>query len=268
MLVIVVAGRVAAAAPDDLIARPLVLDEGQLRADVTAEISLSTYYATGQPTSLAPDLWYGVLPELTVGVIHSDLSLDRIQAGASFCVVTNAVVCPDRYHGSAIDVLYSMETGTFAAAAHARLLLFDKPAPEDPGPYPGAMSPPEPTRFIPALTIGETLRWHRGRWSITGDPYLQLGLANRQYGNRAQLWLPVTFAMQPVARLALEFRTGWNSTLATIGDGYNVPAAIGVRARALWNVDVGALFGFPSLLGPQNDVKDRALFFDLSWRSH
>jgi hypothetical protein len=256
VLVIVVAGRVAAAAPDDLIARPLVLDEGQLRADVTAEISLSTYYASGQPTSLAPDLWYGVLPELTVGVIHSDLSLDRIQAGASFCVVTNAVVCPDRYHGSAIDVLYSMETGTFAAAAHARLLLFDKPLPDD-----------QPTVFVPALTIGATLRWHRGRWSITGDPYLQLGLANRQYGNRAQLWLPVTFAMQPMARLELEFRTGWNSTLATIGDGYNVPAAIGVRARALWNVDVGALFGFPSLLGPQNDVKDRVLFFDLSWRS-
>ncbi len=58
----------------------------------------------GAPTSLAPDLWYGVLPELTIGLIHSDLSLDRIGVGASVCVntlrqlsVTNS--CFDRYHG-------------------------------------------------------------------------------------------------------------------------------------------------------------------------
>jgi hypothetical protein len=256
LVIVVVAGRVAAAAPDDLIARPLVLDQGQARVDLTAEINFSSNLV-GQPTSLAPDLWFGVLPELTVGLIHSDNSLDRIQPGASFCVRTDPIVCPDGYHGSGLDVLYSITAGSFAAAAHARVLLFEKPLPDD-----------EPSRFVPAVTIGSALRWHRGRWSIDGDPYLQLGVANRPYGNRAQLWLPIVLAVQPIPRLAVEVHTGWNSALAIVGDGYNVPAGVGVRARALWNVDVGALFGFASSLGPQNDVKNRVLFFDLSWHSH
>jgi hypothetical protein len=252
-LVLVAGIRVAAAEPDDIIGRPLVLGQGQVDAELTAEISLSSLQA-GAPTSLAPDLWYGVLPELTIGLIHSDLSVDRISPGASVCIntvrmpITNS--CFDRYHNVGLDVLYSMATGSFAAAAHARFLLREF----------------EPV-FKPAVTVGATLRWHHGRWSITGDPYLQLGLANRPDGNRAELWLPVVLAVQPSPRVAIQLYTGWNSDLAVWTDGYYVPGAIGVRVRATRNVDAGATFGFPSILGPQNDEKSRVLFFDVGWRS-
>ena len=245
--------RVAAASPDDVIGRPLVLGQGQVDAELTAEINLSAYQA-GAPTSLAPDIWYGLLPELTIGVIHSDLSVDRIEPGASVCIntvrqpITNT--CFDRYHNVGLDVLYSIATGSFAAAAHVRVLARDF----------------EPV-FKPAITMGATLRWHLGRWSITGDPFLQLGLANRAAGNRAELWLPVVLAVQPMSRVAIQLYTGWNSDLAVWTDGYDVPAAIGVRIRALRNVDAGATFGFPSILGPQNDEKQRVLFFDVGWRS-
>ena len=60
-LVIIAGVRVAAAAPDDIVARPLVLGQGEIAAELTAEINLSANWV-GAPTSLAPDLWYGICP--------------------------------------------------------------------------------------------------------------------------------------------------------------------------------------------------------------
>ena len=225
-----------------------MLDEGQVAADLTAEVNLGENLV-GAPFSLAPDAWYGILPQLTLGVIHSDLSVDRIGVGASFCVNTQYVLCRHHYHGSGLDGLYSVRTGSFAAAVHVRVLLRDL--------YP----------VKPAVTLGAALRWQRGRWAISGDPYLQLGLANLADGNRAELWLPVVFAFQPMVRWAIELHTGWNSDLAVWRDGYFVPAALRATARATSHVDVGAEFGFTSILGPQNDPKGRVLLFDMGWRS-
>jgi hypothetical protein len=240
--------RVASASPDDLVARPLVLDQGQLDGRIVGEIDLYPGYG-GKPVSLAPDLWFGVLPALTVGVIHSDLSLDRIGAGASICIEPRPFTCPKAYHGSGLDVLYSLVAGNFAAAAHARFLVRE-------------LDPIEP-----AITIGAALRWHSGRWSISGDPFLQIGLANLAHGNRAQLWLPIVFAAQPTPRWAIELHTGWNSDLAIIRDGYYVPFGIGTHVRATSHLDVGAVFGFMGLLGPQNETKDHVLLLDVGWRT-
>jgi len=247
-LLVIAAARVAHADPDDVIARPLVLDAGQLDAQLTAEINVSSLLV-GKPLSLAPDVWYGVTPALTIGVIHSDSSIDRLGPGASFCVNTQPILCPDRYHGSGLDALYLITSGSFAAAAHVRLLVRE-------------LHP-----FEPAVTGGATLRWQRGRWSISGDPYLQIGLDNLDRGNRAELWLPITLAVQPIQHVALELLTGWNSDLAIARDGYNVPGGIRVRARPTAHVDAGATFGFLSILGPQNDAKARVLFFDVGWHS-
>lgn len=247
-LLVVAAARLASAAPSDLIGRPLVLDRGQLAAALTAEIDLQPGLV-GTPLSLAPDVWYGVLPQLTLGIIHSDASVDRIGPGATFCVHTQEDVCRHFYHGSGIDGLYRLRAGSFAAAAHVRVLIRDL----------------DPVK--PAVTLGASLRWQRGRWAISGDPYLQLGLANLDAGNRAEVWLPVVFALQPARRWAVELHTGWNSDVAVWRDGYFIPAALGVRARATAHVDLGATFGFTGLLGPQNDVKGRVLFVAVGWRS-
>jgi hypothetical protein len=245
--VLAIAARTASAAPSDLVSRPLVEDDGQLAADLTAEVNLSTSLV-GAPLSLAPDVWYGVLPQLTLGLIHSDPSVDRIAPGASFCINTQRDVCRHFYRGSGLDGLYSLLAGRFAVAAHVRVLLRDL----------------DPAK--PAVTAGAALRWQRGRWAISGDPFLQLGLANLEDGNRAELWLPVVVAVQPACRWVIELHTGWNSDIAVWRDGYYVPAAVAVRARATSHIDVGATFGFESILGPQNEVKNRVLFVDVGWR--
>jgi hypothetical protein len=246
VMTMIAASRVASA---DFVDAPLVLAPGHVDAVATAELDLGEGLR-GEPLSLAPDAWVGVLPELTIGVIHSDLSVDRIGPGASFCIETSTIICPNRYHGSGLDGLYSITSGSFAAAARVRVLIRTL------DPY-----------FEPAMTLGALLRWHRGMWSITGDPFVQIGLDNNRYGNRSQLWLPVVLAMQPIRQLAIEIHTGWNSDFAVIEDGWYVPAAIGVRGAITRHVEVGALFGWMSIFGPQNDEKARVLMFDVGWHS-
>lgn len=238
----------ALAAPNDLIARPLVLDEHQVEAQLTADINLAPGLFA-EPVSLAPDVWFGVLPEVTVGLIHSNPSVDRFSPGATFCVVTEPFLCPDAYHGSGIDVRYSARAGELAVAPRGRFLIRQI----DP--------------MKPALTLGALVRWTRGRYAITSDPYLQLGLANTDRGNRHALFVPLMFSVQPLARWELALRTGFNSDLAVIKDGWHVPIAIATRVRIDAHFDVGMMLGFASLLGPQNTAKERALFFMLGYRS-
>lgn len=238
----------AHAAPNDFVARPIVLDEGQLDAQLVADINLAPRQL-GRSTSLAPDIWFGVLPALTVGVIHSLPSVDRFSPGATFCVVHQPLLgCESTYHGSGIDVRYGALRGDLAVAPRVRFLVRDL----------------DPVK--PAATLGALVRWTRGRFAIVGDPYLQLGLANADRGNRHALFVPVTFAVQPRARWELALRTGYNSDLAVWRDGWHVPIAFATRVAASDHVDAGIMLAFASLLGPQNTAKERALFFSVGWR--
>ncbi len=237
----------AQADPGDLM-RPLVLDVGQVDAELVAEVSLAPHLVA-RPTALAPDIWVGVLPQLTVGLVHSEPSVDRFNAGATFCVRHSEFGCHTTYHGSGIDVRYSVRSGDLDVAPRLRVLVREI----DP--------------FKPAVTLGSLVRWRRGRFAITGDPYLQLGLANADQGNRHALFLPVQLSALAVPRVEVMLRTGWNSDLAVIGDGWHIPVALGARAQASEHLDVGLTLGFATLLGPQNTPKERAVFFVLAYRS-
>ena len=232
---------------DDIVSRPIVLDRGHVLAVLTAEIELAPHFV-GKPLQLAPDVWYGVTSRLTVGLIHSDRSLDRIQTGWTFCATSGDLTCQHFYGGSGVDARYRILDGDFSLAPRARVLVRDV----DP--------------FKPAITLGALLHWQHARYAITSDPYLQLGLANTDQGNRSQLWLPVALTVQPTCRWAITLHTGYNTELATWRDGWHTPIALEVRARVTPDLDASILFGFPSLLGPQNTPKRRALFFSIAYR--
>ncbi len=247
----------------DLVSRRIVLDEGQLAAELTAELNLAFSYKL-RPLSLAPDLWLGVTRRLTIGVVHSNASVDRFAPGSSVCLRTDDVLyCDAAYHGSGLDARYevtnthdthgthdeeeSLLGGELALAPRGRVLIRDV----DP--------------FKPALTAGALVKWTRGRYAVIADPYIQLGLANRDEGNRSSVFLPLELAIQPTCRWQLSLHTGWNAELVTISDGYRIPLALAVRARATTEIDVGATVGFASLLGPQNTPKQRVLFIAVGW---
>ena len=249
LAVLLFAARGAAASPSDLVTRPLVLDEDQVAAELVIESNLASNGGFARPLSFAPDLWIGITPQLTLGIIHSDLSVDRIAPGASICVRRDLLLCDRGYHGGGLDALYGVRAGQIDLAAHARFLIRDL----------------DPVK--PAVTFGARARWHAGRLAITSDPFVQLGLGNNDRGNRAQLWLPIVVAMQPTSRLSFELHTGWNSDLAEASDGWHIPAALGVRAMATPQLELGGVIGFTSLIGPQNNPKQRVAFVSIGWRT-
>ncbi len=235
-----IAPATATASPDDLVTAPVVLHPHQIEVSLTAELGLRPR-SFAKPLSLAPELEIGVLPRLTLGLIHGNRSVDQIDAGGSFCVRD----CDRTYVDGGLDARYQVREGI---APRLRLLMRDV----DP--------------FKPAITLGALLRWHRGRFGITGDPYLRIGLANRDLGNRAALFLPVWLAVQPTCRWLIALHTGWNSDLAVVKDGWHAPLAVIITARALPTLDFSIEAGFASLIGPQNQTKQRALLLTAIWR--
>jgi hypothetical protein len=220
----------------------VVLDEHQLVVATTLELDLGGDQVQN-PIAIAPDVWWGITPSWTVGLIHSNRSLDRIDAGASLCVHE----CDQLYHDVGLDVRYATIADVLAPRVRFVMRSFD------------------PAK--PALTLGALARWSRGRWSITGDPYVQLGLANRDRGNRSEVVLPVWLGVEPIDRLALALHSGYFTDVVVWRDGYHVPVGIDAGWRLTPELAVDAEFGFTSLLGPQNNSKERVLLLTLTFAS-
>jgi hypothetical protein len=158
-------------------------------------------------------------------------------------------LCNDTYRGSTIDARYSVLDGPLSIAPRARLMLRDV----------------DPVK--PAIALGAEVRWYRARFLVASDPYLRLGLYNRDKGNRANLEVPVWLGIQPTCRWLIALHTGWDSDLAVWRDGWHIPVALLVRARATTHLDVSGEAGFPSSGGPQNNSNQRSFVLALSWRT-
>jgi hypothetical protein len=246
--VMVLAAAPAYAGPDDLVARPLVLPAGAVEVRLTAEIAVR-YHRGARLVSLAPDAWWGVSRRWTLGVIHSNPSVDRIDAGASVCVADNdATLCDQAYRGGGVDVRFSALDGALAVAPRARALIRDL----DP--------------FKPAITVGAQARWTRGRFAIVSDPYLRLPLANHDLGNRAALVVPIWLAVQPASGWQIDLHTGYDADLVVFRDGGHGPFSLGVTARLPRGIELRVEAGWAQLLGPQFDAKNGALLITTGWR--
>ena len=247
VVIAIAAAGVARAEPNDLVARRLVLGRHDVVASLTLELDLAQN-PLDRGDSLAPDVWFGVTRRWTVGLIHSNRSIDRIDGGASICIRGANPLCDHRYHGGGLDVRWSLRDGDLAVAARSRLIVRDI----------------DPNK--PAFTLGAQARWTRGRFAITTDPYLQLGLANLDRGNRAIAIVPVWFAVQPACRWLVALHTGVDGELATWRDGWHVPVALAIELRGPYGLELGIEAGFSQLLGPQNDYKQRAIMTTATYR--
>ncbi len=236
----------ALAAPDDLVARPLVLAPGSVEIRLTAEVTIA-YHRGISLVSLAPDAWLGVSERWTLGLIHSDSSLDRIGTGGSLCVAS-ADLCDHLYRGSGLDVRYSALAGDFALAPRFRALIRDV----------------EP--FKPAVTLGALVRWTRGRVAITSDPYVRLPLANSALGNRSALVVPIWLAIQPAHGWLVAAHTGYDADFVVFRDGGHGPASLIVTARVSSPLELTVEAGWGQLLGPQHDAKTGTILVTAGWR--
>jgi len=222
----------------------LTLPRGELEGALTIEMDLSTN-AVLEPTSIAPDLWYGVTDRFTIGVIHSANALSLVEAGDGVCLGGIDHGCARTYSNLGLDARYAIVPDL---AAHVRLVTRRW----DP--------------WLPSVRIGALGRYARGRFAITADPYLQLGLANTDRGNRARVNVPLWLSFDASERVSVYARTGVDGELAVFGDAWGVPIALGARVSITPAIDLAAEAGFERAAGPLNESKLRECWLSIEAR--
>jgi hypothetical protein len=233
---------------DVLTGQPALHAAGALDLRLSLELNFDAGLV-GRPSSLAPDVWWRVLPRWSIGVVHSDASLDSPETTASFCVrESDESLCDRRYRGSGLDVMYRALDGNLAISPRLRLLLRDI----DP--------------WKPAVTFGAALRWLHDRFSITSDPFVRVPLANAANGNRAALDVPVWFAVEPATGWQLALFTGYGADLVVLRDDGRIPIMFETAVRIAPAVALGAEAGWPELFGLQHDARHGTLMIMTDWR--
>lgn len=220
------------------------LPRGVVRVSLDLEMTAATRDADA-PWTLAPDVYAGVTPRLTVGVAHGFRGRGLVRTGGGVCVRE----CDDRYANLGLDARYRLGRAGGAAITARGMLLGRRLDP-----------------FHPALLAGVRADWRLGRWTVTAAPQLELGLARRDTGNGSSFNVPVTVAarawrVEPYLFFAIEGPTH------EAGERYDVPVAVGARVWVTEAVELGAQYGFRRLLGPLNTPRYRDAVVFACWRS-
>lgn len=231
--------RIAYADSDDLVGREVVLAPGELEGTATLAFDMKKRREWEQ-YALSPDLWFGVTRDLTLGVVHSARSISELDAKRPYCLKG----CDPDYLGG-LDARYRVHR---FVAARVRFLARDT----DP--------------WKPAATLGALVRWHRGRFGIAADPYLRLGLANRDLGNRATLIVPVQLAVQPTCKWVAGLRLGYDSAIEVWRDGWRGQLGVFAGVHPIAPLEIFVEYGFRALFGPVHDGSERVLMFSVGWR--
>jgi hypothetical protein len=167
----------------------LTLPGGKLFLDAFLEVSLSKD-AAFKPVSLAPDLWYGISDDLTLGLVHSGRGATGIFGGAGdgLCITGKDNGCTKFYNNLGVDGRYQLlrKAGLSLAA--------------DGGLYARSLDP-----FQLSLKLGVLARLHKEAFSFELDPSLFIGLTKRDegLGNKQYLAAPATFMYALTPKLGL-----------------------------------------------------------------
>ncbi|HEX7700784.1 MAG TPA: hypothetical protein VF403_08685 [Kofleriaceae bacterium] len=237
-----------------------VLPKGKLLLDAQLEMSLSSG-AVFKPVSLAPDLWYGVTDDLSLGLVHSSLGETGFigaAAGAqgdSLCLTgagtaTDPGGCPNFYNKVGIDGRYRLK----------------KPLALDVGLYINSINDP----FLLDLKIGIDGRWTWDKVSLELQPSIFIGLTNRtppavtppavaSGGNTEVLFIPATLAYRVAPKADIALQAGLALPFSNTSDTWTIPLAIAARYALTPKFGLGLAFAFPELIGGNSTAKIRSL---------
>jgi hypothetical protein len=216
----------------------VVLPAKRLYGRALLELELSTDTAF-DPVSLAPDVYYGVSADFTVGLVHSSLGSTGIigGAGSSLCFTEK---CDGVYHNFGLDGRYQLATGNVSVAANFGLHAIDI----------------EPFRL--ALKLGVVGRYRpspTSKLAVDFTPALFLGIIERepemlgQLGNKEVLVLPGTVLYAVTPRLTALLQTGLVLPFEAAGDAYSVPLSLGASYAVNKQLSIEGAFSLVRLLG-------------------
>ena len=213
----------------------IALPAGRLVATITLEASLSKG-AAFEPTSIAPDISYGLRDGVTLSIVHSGFATTgfRGSAGSGICITGTDRGCPKVYNNAGAEVLADLIRGDVAVAAVAgfHALSFDP-------------------LFLDAKLGAQTML-RAGRVTATFNPSVLLGVNKRAEtagNNKGGVFLPVSIGAQLAQPFFLAIGGGWAAPLADASDGWTARLGVIARMRVARSTFVAGSFFFPKLAG-------------------
>lgn len=250
----------------------MITPQGKIKVDVSIGVGLSKDNS-GKPIAIAPDIFYGVMPKLEVGLAHSGYALDGFWGdttllgivGTGVCVSGDDGGCASVYNGPvAVLGRYALiEDDTMAIAADVgpEIRALDSNGSADGG------------DMLLGFKVG--IRGHKqfGKVGVGFAPSINLGL-NQRDGNGDFLAVPVEAMFMVNDKLGVGLQTGIEGDLDQFGDNFALPIALGGMYGVNENISAGAAFvlhrvtgGTPEgVTGP--DAADlRSLQLFVSWHN-
>lgn len=233
-----------AVADAPLPAPPGVLPASKLQVGLTLELQ-ATADKFAKPISLAPDLSYGVTPDLTLSLVHSRFARTGFRAavGGGLCLTGEDNGCGHVYDAAGVEAAYAVLRGPSALAAVVGLhgMSFDL----------GAYS----------AKVGVRYRMLAGKVAVTAMPSVLLGVTNRTATsdhpkNADSLWIPVGASYKASPALQLGLGTGLKGPLDGLGDAWEVPLGANVQYTIDPSLSCGASWVFGALLGGATNPPD------------
>ena len=203
----------------------IVLNQGQFAVRGMLELNLSTD-AVGKPFSIAPDLYYGVLPQLQLGLIHSGYGSTGFLGGVGngLCVTGKDNGCGKVYNSLGLQADYAFLTGPLSVGAQG-------------GVYFRSFDP-----MMLAFKVAVMARYMLGPVMIDFAPGLFIGATERDAGNKEELMLPLTLTYMVMPGFGAGVQTGMTGPLDGFGNAWRLPLSF--HADYWINQNMGLMLSF------------------------
>lgn len=194
--------------------------------------------AVAKPLSIAPDVSYGVIKDLTLSVIHSTFGTTGFRGGTGdgLCVTGASNGCPHVYNNVGGEALYSLAEGDAPIAAVVGLYSLDL------------------DHSFVDLKVGLKTKFTDGAFALLFNPSIYFGLNKREAmtPNADQLYLPVGLSYKVSQPLTVGIGSGIKgpaNDFSRFGKAWLVPLGANALVTINPSIAVGAAFTFGKLYG-------------------
>jgi hypothetical protein len=227
------------AAQEIKVSESLTLPEAQWHVFVPMEIDVSKGHSF-EPVAVAPDVWYGIRPETTIGLVHSQVARTGFYgaSGDGWCLTGADDGCEDTYTNLGFEARHHVHSGSVSLSAVGGLHFLD---------FDDATL---------SMKMGAMGSWWASRTTqVVAHPNLAIGLSDRNQGNEEVLYLPVSVIHMLSPEMQLSWQVGVVLPFEDVSDDYTFPTSVAVQWAPMDKVAFVGAFTFRSLIGG-DDVDD------------
>lgn len=222
----------------------LVTPSGKIALSVAMGVNLSAE-KVGNSLAIAPDVRYGVVDKLDIGLYHSTYGTSGFwnQEAGGLCFAGDA--CAEAYDGpTAVLANYSLAEGPLSMTAGGGLVLTGISG----------------DSLLIDVKAGVKLNYAvSDKLGLSAEPALFASVTERDPEARDLLSAPVALMYTVSAKAQAGVQTGIAGPLDGFGDGYKVPLSVASMVQVSDKIGVGGAFGFGNLFGKGGTADERNL---------